>query len=130
MMVPQYVAASIVSENKILVHPASADSIPTSANQEDHNSMGTIAGWKARKIVENVNRVLAIEFLVAAQGLDFISATSSPVIEGVKSALRSEVPRLEEDRPMSWDIDKIAEMISKGVFLHSVEKMSNFQRTL
>jgi len=130
MMVPQYVAASIVSENKILVHPASADSIPTSANQEDHNSMGTIAGWKARKIVENVNRVLAIEFLVAAQGLDFISAASSPVIEGVKSALRSEVPRLEEDRPMSWDIDKIAEMISKGVFLHSVEKMSNFQRTL
>jgi histidine ammonia-lyase len=128
MMVPQYVAASIVSENKVLVHPASADSIPTSAGQEDHNSMGMTSAWKARLIVENVSRVLAIEMMAAAQGLDFIPLHASPPIESVRALLRTKVPRLEEDRPMAGDIETVAHMISEGVFVKTVEGVCGFTR--
>ena len=128
LMVPQYVAASLVSENKVLVHPASADSIPTSANQEDHNSMGTIAAWKARQIVENSRRVVAIELISAAQGLDFVPLSSSPAIEKVKSALRAEVPHLEDDRSMAKEIELVARMISDGVFVRAAESTCGFQR--
>jgi histidine ammonia-lyase len=128
MMVPQYVAASIVSENKVLVHPASADSIPTSANQEDHNSMGMTSAWKARLIVDNVSRILAIEMLAAAQGLDFIPHHTSPALEGVRKLLRSRVPRLEEDRSMAGDIETVARMISEGVFVDAVESACSFTR--
>jgi histidine ammonia-lyase len=129
LMVPQYVAASLVSENKVLVHPASADSIPTSANQEDHNSMGTIAAWKAREIVRNVERVVAIEFIAAAQGLDFIHLASSEPIEKVKGVLRAAVPPLEEDRSMASEIEKVARMISEGAFVRAVESVCSFERT-
>ena len=129
LMVPQYVAASLVSENKVLVHPASADSIPTSANQEDHNSMGTIGAWKARQIVENVRRVVAIEFISAAQGLDFIPLSSSPAAEKVRALLRKEIPTLEEDRSISKEIDQVATMITQGVFVDAAEKACGFQRT-
>ena len=70
MMILQYTAAALVSENKVLAHPASADSIPTSANQEDHVSMGSIAARHARAVVEHVDAVVAIELIVAAQALD------------------------------------------------------------
>ena len=129
LMVPQYVAASLVSENKVLVHPASADSIPTSANQEDHNSMGTIGAWKAREIVENVKRIIAIEMITAVQGLDFISLSSSPAIEKVRTALRAVVPSLEEDRSMSADIEKVAGMILDGTFIAAAESACGFRRT-
>jgi histidine ammonia-lyase len=129
LMVPQYVAASLVSENKVLVHPASADSIPTSANQEDHNSMGTIAAWKAREIIENVRRVIAIELITAAQGLDFIHLSSSKPIEKAKEALRAEVPAIEEDRSLSADIERVSAMIADGVFVRAVESACGFQRT-
>jgi len=129
MMVPQYVAASLVSEDKVLVHPASADSIPTSANQEDHNSMGTIAAWKARRIVENSRRVVAIEFIVAAQGLDFVPLSSSPALEKVKTALRKVVSHLDQDRPLSEDIEKVSAMISDGVFVEVAEDACTFRRT-
>ena len=129
LMVPQYVAASLVSENKVLVHPASADSIPTSANQEDHNSMGTIGAWKAREIVRNVARVLAIELITAAQGLDFIHLSSSEPIEKVKGALRAAVPALEDDRSMSSDIEKVSVMMAEGAFVRAAEKVCDFQRT-
>lgn len=129
MMVPQYVAASVVSENKVLVHPASADSIPTSANQEDHNSMGMTSAWKARQIVENVSRILAIEMMAAAQGLDFIPLHASPAIESVRILLRSRVPRLEEDRSMAGDIEMIARMISEGVFVDTAEQVCHFTRS-
>ncbi|MBU0685078.1 MAG: histidine ammonia-lyase [Thermoplasmatota archaeon] len=128
LMVPQYVAASIVSENKILVHPASADSIPTSANQEDHNSMGATAAWKARIIAENVRRVIAIEMITAAQGIDFIHLSSSPAIEKVKGALRREVPPIEEDRSLTREIEKVADMISQGVFVQAAESACGFLR--
>lgn len=129
LMVPQYVAASLVSENKVLVHPASADSIPTSANQEDHNSMGTIAAWKARQLVENVRRVVAIEMIAAAQGLDFIHLSSSPAVERVRHVLRREVPALEEDRPLSGEIESVAKMIADGAFVEAVESVCAFERT-
>lgn len=128
MMVPQYVAASIVSENRVLVHPASADTISTSAGQEDHNSMGMTAAWKARKIVENVNRILAIEMLAAAQGLDFVSLSSSPAIEGVRQLLRGKVPSLDEDRSLTGDIEAIAGMISSGAVVDVVEAACDFRR--
>ncbi len=70
-MIPQYTAASLVSENKVLAHPASVDSIPSSANQEDHVSMGTIAARKAKEILYNTTRVLAIELFAATQAIDF-----------------------------------------------------------
>ena len=129
LMVPQYVAASLVSENKVLVHPASADSIPTSANQEDHNSMGTIAAWKARSIVENVQRVIAIEMISAAQGLDFIALSSSPAIERVRAVLRKSVPPLEQDRSLAPDIERVARLISEGAFVSAAESACSFQRT-
>lgn len=129
MMVPQYVAASLVSENKVLVHPASADSIPTSANQEDHNSMGTIAAWKAREIIGNVTRVMAIELMAAAQGLDFISTASSAPVESVRHALRARVTRLEADRSMAADIETISRMISEGVFVQAAAINCGFERT-
>ena len=129
LMVPQYVAASLVSENKVLVHPASADSIPTSANQEDHNSMGTIAAWKAREIIRNVERVVAIELITAAQGLDFIHLASSEPIEKVKGVLRAAVPALEEDRSLAADIEKASRMVSDGAFVRAVESVCGFQRT-
>ena len=128
LMVPQYVAASIVSENKVLVHPASADSIPTSANQEDHNSMGATAAWKARIIAENVRRVIAIEMITAAQGIDFIHLSSSPAIEKVKGVLRREVPPIEEDRSLTREIEKVADMISQGVFIQAAKSACGFQR--
>ena len=128
LMVPQYVAASIVSENKVLVHPASADSIPTSGNQEDHNSMGATAAWKARIIAENVRRVIAIEMITAAQGIDFIHLSSSPAIEKVKGVLRREVPPIEEDRSLTREIEKVADMISQGVFIQAAESACGFQR--
>jgi histidine ammonia-lyase len=129
LMVPQYVAASLVSENKVLVHPASADSIPTSANQEDHNSMGTIGASKARRIVENVKRVVAIELISAAQGIDFIHLSSSPAIEKIRSVIREEVPPLEEDRALTADIEKVVKMISEGTLVEAAESTSSFQRT-
>jgi histidine ammonia-lyase len=129
MMVPQYVAASIVSENKVLTHPASADSIPTSANQEDHNSMGTTSAWKARLIIDNVSKVIAIEFMAAAQGLDFISQASSPAVEKVRHVLRQKVPRLTEDRSMSGDIENLARMVSEGVFVDAASRECRFERT-
>ncbi len=129
LMVPQYVAASLVSENKVLVHPASADSIPTSANQEDHNSMGTIGAWKARQIVLNTSRVLAIEMISAAQGLDFIHLSSSPAIEKVRAAVRSEVPFLEQDRSMAAEIEKVSQMVLKGVFVRAAKGACRFRGT-
>jgi len=129
LMVPQYVAASLVSENKVLVHPASADSIPTSANQEDHNSMGTIGAWKARQIVQNSARVIAIEMISAAQGLDFIHLSSSPAVEKVRAALRAQVPFVEEDRSLAKDIEKVAQMISDGVFVRAAKSACGFRAT-
>ncbi|MGI8828021.1 MAG: histidine ammonia-lyase [Chloroflexota bacterium] len=114
-MVSQYTAAALVSENKILSHPASVDSIPTSANQEDHVSMGATAALKALQVLRNAETVLAIELLCASEGLDHRRPLrSSEPLEAVHALVRSAIPRLGEDRPLSPDIEKAAAMIHGG----------------
>ena len=116
LMIAQYTAAAIVSENKVLAHPASVDSIPTSANQEDHNSMGSIAARKAWQVVRNLESVLAVEYLCACQGIDFLAPLRpSQPLESVHQALRAEVPHLEEDRVLYDDLKVARRLVSEGV---------------
>ncbi len=122
MMIAQYTAAALVSENKVLAHPASVDSIPTSAEQEDHVSMGTIAARKARAILDNVKNVIAIEYMCAAQGLDLLAPLHpSEPVERAHSVIRSVVPTLEGDRSMSSDIAHIRRLIESGEIVRAVE---------
>ncbi len=114
MMEAQVVAASLVSENKTLAHPASVDSITTSGNKEDFVSMGMGAALKLRQVVENTRHVLAIEAICAAQALDFREQKSSPRLEQAKSTIRSASPRLETDRVLSTDIAAVAQLIAEG----------------
>ncbi len=124
-MITQYTAASLVSENKVLAHPASVDSIPTSANQEDHVSMGTIAARKAKEILSNVEYVLAIELLCVAQALDFLHELKpGDGVEIAHKLVREKVPHLEKDRPLCTDINLLKEMISDGIVLRKVEEKS------
>ena len=114
-MLAQVTAAALVSENKTLAHPASIDSIPTSANKEDHVSMSTWAARKATQVVDNVRRVVAIELLVAAQALDLLA----PLVPGagvaaVHAAIRERVPVLEADRVLSADIERLETMLLDG----------------
>lgn len=104
-MIAQLTAASLVSENKVLAHPASVDSIPTSANQEDHVSMGSVAAIKLQQVVENVASVLGIELLVASAALDQRQIPSSPLLEKVKTLLREKVKPLEGDRILYPDLN-------------------------
>lgn len=122
-MIVQYSAASLVSENKVLAHPASVDSIPSSGNQEDHVSMGTIAARKAREIMENVRRVLSMEIMCACQGIDLrgnkgLGDGTKPVYE----AVRKLVPTLDEDRPLYEDINKCEQLIIDETIIKSCEK--------
>lgn len=122
-MITQYTAAALVSENKVLSHPASVDSIPTSANQEDHVSMGTIAARKALQILSNVEFVLAIELLCAVQALDFLNNLKPG--EGIEIAyklIREKVKFLDKDRILAHDINWVKDIISKGVLLENVEE--------
>jgi histidine ammonia-lyase len=124
LMVAQYTAAALASEDKVLAHPASADSIPTSANQEDHVSMGATAGRHARAVLENVARILAIELLCAAQALDLRrealagSGGAAPAPgRGVAEAhamVRSRIARLADDRELAPDIAVAAEIVRSG----------------
>lgn len=111
MMLLQYTAAALVSENKVLIHPASGDSIPTSANQEDHVSMGTIAARQAAEVVKNVRRVLAIELLCAAVGVDFRHAPPGRGTRRAHTAIRKVVRELDGDRTLSHDVEKVVELI-------------------
>ncbi|MBA2556480.1 MAG: histidine ammonia-lyase, partial [Chloroflexi bacterium] len=122
-MLLQYTAAALVSENKVLAHPASVDSIPTSANQEDHVSMGSIAARKARQILRHAEQVLALELLCAGQGLDFRTAHGTRPGTGVREAhrrLRTAVEHLEGDRDPAPDIAAAVELIRGGAFLDLV----------
>lgn len=120
-MIAQYTAASIVSENKSLAHPASVDSIPTSAGQEDHVSMGTTAARKAWRILENVEKVFAIELLCAAQGLDFRELSPGKGVKIAHQTLRDVVPTLGEDRNASKDINQALELVRSGLLVERVE---------
>jgi histidine ammonia-lyase len=121
-MIAQYTAASLVSENKVLSHPASVDSIPTSANKEDHVPMSPISARKCREVLKNAEHVIAIELLCGAQALDLF--TNLKPGEGTSVAyrtIRNAVPHLEEDRILSHDIGAMVELIKSGDLLREVE---------
>ena len=123
LMIIQNTAASLVSENKVLAHPSSVDSIPTSANQEDHVSMGTIGARKAGQICDNVRYVLACELLAAAQGLEFLKPLKPGVgVDAAHEAIRSTVKSFKHDREFHLDIEAINDMILDGDILDAVEK--------
>ena len=114
-MISQYVQAALVAENRVLAHPASVDSIPTSGSQEDHVSMGWGAGKKLLTVLDNVRRVLAIEILCGVQGIEYRSPlVSSPANLRVVELVRSVVPRLTVDRSLSAEIDTVADLIGDG----------------
>lgn len=121
MMIPQYVAAALVSENKLLANSATADSIPTSANQEDFNSMGSIAAEKLERIVSNAELVVAIELLCAAQALEFHKMEPGFGSKAALSFIRGGVERLLDDRPLSLDIEWIKDAIRSGKLVRMVE---------
>jgi histidine ammonia-lyase len=122
-MIAQYTAAALVSENKVLAHPASVDSIPTSANKEDHVSMGTIAARKGREIVANTENVIAIELLCAAQALDlFTNLKPGEGTLAAYQAIRRVIPHLDTDRSLAPDIDAMRELMRSGAIIGAVEK--------
>ncbi len=120
-MIAQYTAASLVSENKVLSHPASVDSIPTSAGQEDHVSMGTISARHLREIVENVQYAVAIELISAAQALEFHELTPGRGVKAAYEFIRRSIEPLERDRSLHEDIKRAKKMIEKGSLVKRVE---------
>ena len=121
-MIAQYVAASLVSENKVLCHPASVDSIPTSAGQEDHVSMGNASGLKAWQVLANAERALAIELMAAAQGVEFLAPLQPGAgADATRRFVRSLSPHLKDDRSLAPEIEALAVAIRDGTLLEAVE---------
>lgn len=121
-MIVQYSAASLVSENKVLAHPASVDSIPSSANQEDHVSMGTIAARQAREIMGNVRKVLSMELLAACQAVDYREKlTFGKGTQIVYDSVRKEVPFNDDDRVMYFEMNKIEDLIKSNKLIEETE---------
>jgi histidine ammonia-lyase len=124
-MIPQYVAAALVSENKTLAHPASVDSIPTSAGQEDHVSMGNTAGLKAWQVLANAERALAIELLAGSQGVEFLAPLEPGAgVAAARRFVRTLSARVIEDRPLSGEIEAVAASIRDGSFVGAVEDVT------
>ncbi len=122
-MIPQYVAAALASENKGLSHPSSVDSIPTSANQEDHVSMGMYAARKASSILKNVRNILAIEFLTASQGLDFLKPLRAGKGTGkVHETIREVIPFIQKDEYIHPLIGETARLVSDGTLLRAARE--------
>lgn len=131
LMIAQYTAASLVSENKVLCHPGSVDSIPTSANQEDHNSMGSISAQKAWRVLRNAQTVLAIELLCAAQGLDFARTYkgSAPLnagkgVEAAYQVVRSVARPVVRDRVLHEDIERLQALTRSDKLITAVERVT------
>jgi histidine ammonia-lyase len=117
LMIAHVTAAALLNEAKVLAHPASVDSLPTSGGKEDHVSMGMTAALKLKRIVDNAERVLAIELMTAAQGLEYRHPLKAGTeIEGAYQAVRTLVPRLEDDRVLSGDMESLAKGIRDGDF--------------
>jgi histidine ammonia-lyase len=115
-------AAALVWESKTLAHPASVDSIPTSAGKEDHVSMGPNAAWKAARVVANTSRVLAVELLAACEALDFRRPLrSSTSLEAVHARVRERVPTHGHDRVLGPEIEALAELLRSGAVLDAAE---------
>ena len=127
-MIVQYSAASLVSENKVLAHPASVDSIPSSANQEDHVSMGTIAARKAGEILGNARKVIAMEILCACQAIDLKKSDASlgVMTKEAYKIIRENVKYYNEDRVMYPDIDTVEEIIKNNLIIDSLEKTQQY----
>jgi histidine ammonia-lyase len=123
-MIAQYTAAALVSENKILSHPACVDSIPTSANKEDHVSMGTISARKCREIVKNSEQVISIELLCGAQAMDlFTNLKPGKGTLVAYKTIRDAVSHLDKDRILSRDIETLVHLMRSGKILEEVEKV-------
>ena len=122
-MIPHVVAAALVSENKTLAHPASVDSIPTSADKEDHVSMGPLAARKALEITENTRKILSIEVLAAVQGIDLLSPLKpNKTLSLVVDAVRKIAPTVDVDRSMHKEIEAVADWIIDGGLVEIVRK--------
>jgi histidine ammonia-lyase len=123
-MLGQYTAAALVAENRVLAHPASVESIPTSGSQEDHVSMGWGAGLKLTDVLDNAARVVAVEIVCAVQGIEYRQPMQpSPAGSAVVDMVREVVPPLEEDRPISAEIEAVAEMVRSGSLLAVAERI-------
>jgi histidine ammonia-lyase len=114
-MITQYVQAALVAENKVLSHPASVDTIPTSGNQEDHVSMGWGAGKKLAQVIDNARRVIAIEILCATQGIEYrLPHRPGTGVASVVDLIREHVPTLDQDRPLTDEIETVTALIDDG----------------
>jgi histidine ammonia-lyase len=126
LMIAQVTAAALTSEIKTLAHPASVDTIPTSANKEDHVSMSMHAALKAERALQLATHVLAVEVLCACQAIDFHAPlTSSAPLMRVHGAVRQHVPTLDDDRPPTTDLARISEMIRTGAFEYAADVVVN-----
>ena len=124
-MIAHVTAAALASENKSLAHPASVDSLPTSANQEDHVSMATFAARRLQAMVDNTAHILGIELLAAAQGIDFLRPLhSSPVLEEVHASLRQRVPKMQQDRYLAPDIAYATALVRDGSLARLLQKIA------
>lgn len=123
LMIVQYSAAALVSEDKVLAHPASVDSIPLSANQENHVSMGTIAARQAKEILINVQNVIAMELFVSINGIEFLKHELGKGTQLTYDYLRQVSPQIEEDRLYNDDIKNITHVIASGELLEEVKKI-------
>jgi histidine ammonia-lyase len=124
-MLAQYTAAALVAENRVLSHPASVESIPTSGSQEDHVSMGWGAGLKLAEVVENAIRVVAVELLCAVQGIEYRRPLDpSPATRAVAARIREVVPPLEEDRAISAEIETVADLVRSGELVATAERIT------
>lgn len=122
-MIPQYTAASLVSENKVLCHPSSVDSIPTSLGQEDHVSMGSVSAIHLLRVLENVQHVLAIELFTAAQALDFRNPLRpGRGVEVAHQCIRKQIPFAEADRPFQKDLTHAYQLLASGDLVKAVRE--------
>lgn len=123
LMIPQYTTAALVTENKTLCFPASADSVPTSLGQEDHVSMGSISGRKLHQVIDNLEYIQAIELLYASQAIEFRRPLqSTPVIEACHHLVRQHVPIIKEDRVFADDINQLHQLITNSILLTTAEE--------
>jgi histidine ammonia-lyase len=128
-MIAHVTAASLASENKSLAHPASVDSLPTSANQEDHVSMATFAARRLAPMIRNTAHILGIELLAAAQGIDFLRPLkSSPALEAVHALVRERCPSVESDRYLAPDIDRATLLVTDGSLSRIFRKLPRLPR--
>jgi histidine ammonia-lyase len=122
-MIAQYTAAALVSENKVLAHPACVDSIPTSANKEDHVSMGAISARKCRSIISNAEAVIAIELLCGCQAVDLLTkGRPGRGTEAAYKTCRHTIPVLDRDRELHRDIEAMTALVRSGDIVRSVEE--------